>query len=504
MNVPDPAFVPAKAPADTLAMPLLTSRNYRCQCGQPVYFRNSACLTCGTALGYQCDQNLVLPLMPALAATVSAARLGPLPFGAVQPMLWQVWQSMAAGTSPNAAPRKALYQNPAHAPPPLQLQDLPNQQSAPLPLQAPPPGSNVPPCAEPPLALEPLMNAIDHACAGASGVSAPGAVLVPALYKRCTNLATPAACNWLVDARDPHDFCRACRLNRTIPDLMDASHPDSGYLWGLVEAAKRRLVSSLIALHLPVASRVSEDPKRGLMFDLLRSSAAVPQVMTGHDAGLITLNVDEADDAKREQVRQVMHEPYRTLLGHFRHEVGHYYWDRLIQGTPWLDGFHALFGDESLNYAQALQRNYTDGPPSDWPHRFVSAYASVHPWEDWAECWAHYMHMRDAVDTARGFGLMSSLDTAGADLEFTPFTLDALWRPDNASAVDFLAFLNHWSRLTMLLNQMSRSMGQPDFYPFTVPVPVVAKLHFIHEVVTARQWESSEGAAIQPARFKAA
>ena len=524
MNVSDLAFVPVQPPADTLAMPLLTSRNYRCQCGQPVYFRNSACLTCGTALGYQCDQNQVLPLMPALADTVAAAQLDLPPFGALQPVLWQVWQSTAAGSGPDAAFAAAaaaavatgagagaiFYQDPAQAPPPLQLQDLPGQQATP-PLQAPPPDTNAPPLGEPsPLPPEPPLKGGDHAFAGESGVSSvfgcfePVSSQVPALYKRCTNLATPAACNWLIAAQDPHDFCRACRLNRTIPDLMDTRHPDNGYLWGLVEAAKRRLVSSLIALGLPVASRVSEDPQRGLMFDLLRSSAAVPHVMTGHDSGLITLNVDEADDAKREQVRQAMREPYRTLLGHFRHEVGHYYWDRLIQGTPWLDDFHTLFGDESLNYAQALQRHYTEGPSSDWPHRFVSAYASTHPWEDWAECWAHYMHMRDAVDTARGFGLMSSLDTAGADLEFTPFTLTALWRPDDPSAADFLAFMNHWSRLTMLLNQMSRSMGQPDFYPFTVPVPVVAKLHFIHEVIVARQWEAADVAAVQPALRMAA
>jgi len=479
MNAPDSAFVPDKPPTDQLAMPLLTSRNYRCHCGQPVYFRNSACLTCGTALGYQCEQNQVLPLMPALADTVAAAQLGAPLFGAVQPMLWQVWQPMAVESSPTASPSAFYYQDPALTQPPLQLQDLPGQQSAPPPL------------------LQPSGNRSNHAFNNApnapSGFNGfePPCQTVPALYKRCTNLATPAACNWLVAANDPHDFCRACRLNRTIPDLMDASHPDSGYLWGLVETAKRRLVSSLIALHLPVASRVSEDPKRGLMFDLLRGATAANPVMTGHNSGLITLNVDEADDPTREHVRKAMHEPYRTLLGHFRHEVGHYYWDRLIQGTHWLDGFHELFGDESLNYAQALQRNYTDGAASNWPHQFVSAYASMHPWEDWAECWAHYMHMRDAVDTARGFGLMSSLDMAGADLEFTPFTIEALWRPNDAGAADFLAFLNHWSRLVMLLNQMSRSMGQSDFYPFTVPAPVLAKLHFIHEVVSSRDWEAA-------------
>ena len=300
-------------------------------------------------------------------------------------------------------------------------------------------------------------------------------------YKRCLNLSTPAACNWLIGAEDPHGMCRACRLNRTIPDLADANQPDNGYLWGRVELAKRRLVSSLITLGLPVASRMSEDPERGLVFDFLRSPINGPHVMTGHDTGLITLNVDEADDAKREAVRKALREPYRTLLGHFRHEVGHYYWDRLVAGTPWLDGFHQLFGDESMNYLGALRRNYEEGPPADWPLHFVSAYASTHPWEDWAECWAHYLHMRDTVDTALSFGLSVEL----LDLEFTPFTIDAVYQPEHAGAEQFLAFLNHWTRLTTLLNEMSRSMGQPDFYPFVLPRDVVAKLHFIHLLVTS-------------------
>jgi hypothetical protein len=238
--------------------------------------------------------------------------------------------------------------------------------------------------------------------------------------------------------------------------------PDNGYLWGLIELAKRRLVSSLILLGLPVASRMSEDTERGMMFDFLRSPVNGPHIMTGHNTGLITLNVDEADDAKREAVRKAMREPYRTLLGHFRHEVGHYYWDRLVAGTAWMDGFHELFGDETLDYKASLQRNYEEGPPADWPLHFVSAYASTHPWEDWAECWAHYLHMRDAIDTALSFGL--SVDRF--DLEFTPFTLDALHQPEHPEAEQFLAFLNHWTRLTTMLNEMSRSMGQPDFYPF--------------------------------------
>lgn len=384
-------------------LPLLASRNYRCQCGQPVFFRNSQCLACGTPLGYDCERATLLPLVPInLPGAENGSEAIPL---------WQAWQ-VACATADNRA----------------------GQGGSP-----------------------------------------------DLLYKRCLNLSTPAACNWLIGADDPHDRCRACRLNRTIPDLADANHPDNGYLWGRVELAKRRLVSSLITLGLPVASRLSEDTARGLVFDFLRSPTNGPHVMTGHDTGLITLNLDEADDAKREAVRKAMREPYRTLLGHFRHEVGHYYWDRLVAGTPWLDDFHHLFGDESINYLDALKRNYENGPPADWPLHFVSAYASTHPWEDWAECWAHYLHMRDTVDTALGFGLR----VEQLDLEFTPFTIDAVYQPDHPEAGQFLAFLNHWTRLTTLLTEMSRSMGQPDFYPFVLPRDVVAKLHFIHLVVTS-------------------
>ena len=302
-------------------------------------------------------------------------------------------------------------------------------------------------------------------------------------YTRCANLATPAACNWLVpmtEEQAPQTLCQACRLNRTIPDLNDAAHPDNGVLWGRIELAKRRLFSSLLALGLPVAS-LTEDPVRGIAFDLLRSPDGGPPVMTGHKAGLITLNLQEADDAVREAVRTAMREPYRTLLGHFRHEMGHYYWDRLVSGTSWMEGFRALFGDETQDYAACLQKNYREGPPAQWWLHYVSAYASTHAWEDWAECWAHYLHMRDTVDTALSFGL--SLEQF--DLEFTPFTIAAVYQPEHAGAKQFLAFLNHWTRLTTLLNEMSRSMGQPDFYPFVLPRDVVAKLHFIHLLVVS-------------------
>ena len=317
-------------------------------------------------------------------------------------------------------------------------------------------------------------------------------------YGRCLNLTTPAACNWLVPSTDAFGsttgLCRACQLNHQIPDLNDPEHRDNGRLWGLVELAKRRLVSALMVLGLPVASKLTEDPEHGLMFDFLRSDSEGGHVMTGHDTGLITISLVEADDATREAARQAMHEPYRTLLGHFRHEVGHYYWDRLVWGTDWMEGFHTLFGDETTDYAEALQRHYENGPAVDWQQHYVSAYASTHPWEDWAECWAHYLHMRDTVDTASSFGLSAKK----MQLEFTPFAIDALYQPKHPKAKRFLAFLNDWTRLTTLLNEMSRSMGQPDFYPFVLPREVVAKLHFIHLLVTAAG-ESSQTAAMAAA-----
>ncbi|HAB17460.1 MAG TPA: hypothetical protein DCE44_13540, partial [Verrucomicrobiales bacterium] len=188
---------------------------------------------------------------------------------------------------------------------------------------------------------------------------------------------------------------------------------------------------------------------------------------------------EEADDAAREKVRAEMHEPYRTLLGHFRHEVGHYYWDRLIAGTKWLKPFQGVFGDEQLDYQTALRRNYEGGPPGDWPQRHVSSYASVHPWEDWAETWAHYLHMLDSLNTALGFGLEAD------DLEFDaePFRADSLFDPQATDAERFLALLNSWVELTAVLNELSRSMGQPDLYPFVLSKPAVKKLHFVHTVV---------------------
>jgi len=297
-----------------------------------------------------------------------------------------------------------------------------------------------------------------------------------AFWKRCENFDSPAGCNWLVAADDAEPLCRSCRLNRTIPSLDD---PDNCRWWQLIENAKRRLVAQLLNLGLPVASKVSEDPERGVMFDLLRSPKEGPRVLTGHASGLITLNIEEADDSVRERTRHQMREPYRTLLGHFRHEIGHYYWDRLVWDTPWLEKFRDLFGDERQDYAAALKRNYEQGPPPNWADRHISSYASVHPWEDWAESWAHYLHVVDSLDTALRFGLR------GEDVEqaVEPFTVEDLYDPEAPDAQRVVLLVNSWVQLTTVLNELARSMGQHDFYPFVMSRPVLRKIHFIQMIV---------------------
>jgi hypothetical protein len=296
-----------------------------------------------------------------------------------------------------------------------------------------------------------------------------------ALYRRCANLSTAAACNWLFPAHNNGEFCTACSLNRTIPDL---SVPENPERWRKVETAKRRLVAQLISLGLEVIPK-TVDEETGLAFDFIGVDLEGKPPTTGHANGLITLNIEEADDAHREAVRIQMHEPYRTLLGHFRHEVGHYYWDRLIAETSWQEGFRALFGDERASYADALDHHYQHGAPSDWQQNFVSAYATMHPWEDWAETWAHYLHMMDAVDTALGFG-MSAREM---ELDYQPFPLETLYDPQHPGGPAFLSFVNAWIELAGMLNELSRSMGQPDFYPFALPPAVITKLHFIHLVI---------------------
>jgi hypothetical protein len=313
-------------------------------------------------------------------------------------------------------------------------------------------------------------------------------------WRRCANFTTAAGCNWMVpmprEGDDPSftthglapGFCLSCSATRTIPDQ---SVESNGVLWRKLELAKRRLLSQLLVLGLPVVTRHA-DPISGLAFDFLSSVPGGPHVLTGHEQGLITLNAEEAEDVVRERIRAEMREPYRTLVGHFRHEIGHYYWDRLVFPTPWLDDFRTLFGDERADYASALRTHYENGPPADWGNRCVTGYASAHPWEDWAETWAHYLHMADAADTAMSFGV----DAQNVELASDLFEFADLWKPDHPGAAKFLDFLNGWVRLTNVLNELSRSMGQPDYYPFVLPRAAVGKLQFIHQIVTEQRLQA--------------
>ena len=327
-----------------------------------------------------------------------------------------------------------------------------------------------------PLGYEPILGDLRSLQAGVlPGTWRPTGDSVEQDYRRCANLQTPAECNWIIPADDDHALCLACRLNRTTPDPNDA---DNARYWRAVENEKRRLISQLLGLELPVVPK-ADDPQNGLAFDLLRSPAEGPQVMTGHASGLITINIEEADDLKRQQTKTAMNERYRTLLGHFRHEIGHYYWDRLIRDTPWLEPFRALFGDERADYAESLKANYEGKYPADWQQHFISRYASCHPWEDWAETWAHYLHIVDSLDTAVSHGLRVDL----FEMKVDHFSLDDLYDPQHPDASRSLQLLNGWMEMIAILNRLARSLGQPDFYPFEMPRAVVKKLHFISLVI---------------------
>ncbi|MDF7813149.1 putative zinc-binding peptidase [Hymenobacter sp. YC55] len=293
-------------------------------------------------------------------------------------------------------------------------------------------------------------------------------------YTYCHN-HTEQACNWLVPAGNATPFCTACALNHTIPNL---EQPEHRARWQRLEVAKHRLVYSLLRMGLPVVSK-AVDPERGLWFDFLAdpNKEGGERVMTGHDEGLITINIAEADDIEREMARKAMAEMYRTLLGHFRHEVGHYYWDRLIDNTLHLTEFRALFGDEQEDYGEALKRHYAQGPPTDWAQHFISSYASSHPWEDWAETWAHYLHIVDTLQTAHAFGL--SVNPVVAE---THQHLQATIEEEPYEQDDFQRIMDQWLPLTFAMNSLNRSMGQPDSYPFIIRPAVVEKMSFIHRV----------------------
>jgi len=307
-------------------------------------------------------------------------------------------------------------------------------------------------------------------------------------FRQCANYAIENVCNWMIDADESDSgLCCSCELNLIIPNL---SSDKNRVLWYRVESAKRRLLYTLMGLDLPVVGR-RRDPEHGLAFEFMEDQPQHPEfsdplprgnsVITGHRTGIITINLAEADPSAREHIREAMGEQYRTLLGHFRHESGHYYWDRLVKDTPWLEQFRALFGDERGDYDSALATYYASGAAPDWQTYFISAYASAHPWEDWAETWAHYLHMVDTLETASDFdfaihGRFVSHPAAGA-------IRTGQSAPPAAGGTPFDTLLTDWSRLTEAMNAVNRSMGMPDPYPFMLSARPVAKLKFVHQLI---------------------
>lgn len=298
--------------------------------------------------------------------------------------------------------------------------------------------------------------------------------------KRCQNGVNHNVCNWLLPASATAVLCVACRMNRTIPDLSaDRNH----MLWARMEMAKRRLIYTLLRLGISLPTK-KDDAKNGLAFDIV-STLANPTVTTGHLNGVITVNLEEADDSYRQFNRQQLGENSRTLLGHFRHESAHYLWQRNLSELAWDDplrlAFRERFGDEWTDYAAALSTYYQNGAPGDWEKHCITAYASSHPWEDWAETWAHYLQIIDGLETCESLGIQVQfialpLVILPVESGALPAVLPAMPAEDG----EFLAWLQRWMCLSTVLNEISCSLGEPALYPFVISVKAAQKLRLAH------------------------
>jgi hypothetical protein len=303
-------------------------------------------------------------------------------------------------------------------------------------------------------------------------------------YRQCHNHTTRNACNFAVPASDPNRLCVSCRLTRVLPDL---SQPENPERWYRMEVAKRRLFYTLAKLGL-LSTHPPDGSADGPNFEVL---ADLPgqQVMTGHRGGVITLNVMEADDTERVRLRVEMHEPYRTLLGHLRHESGHYYWDRLIDEAGRAERFREVFGDERADYNQALADHYArGGAMPNWQASHVSAYASAHPWEDWAETWAHYLHMVDLLETAAWYNTRLAIPGNGGEIE-------EVINPLETGQPDFNVLVDQWVPVTLLVNSLNRSLGQEDAYPFALSSGALEKLRYVHDVICETRMQARQPAA---------
>lgn len=288
----------------------------------------------------------------------------------------------------------------------------------------------------------------------------PAAALESGMPLLCKNAIEYDVCNWLAQGENSA-YCISCILNETIPNLME---PTRRHWWQSLENAKRRLLYSILRLRLPIIGK-DEDPQ-GLAFQFIEDQRTNPEVgeelvTTGHLDGLITINIAEADLVNRALTRQFTGELYRTLLGHFRHESGHYYFNKLICNDSMRAQFRDLFGDETVSYDLALDKYYAEKSFLAFDPNLISHYAQSHPLEDWAEVWAHYLHMIDTLETAKDYGLHQG------SIRFD----------------DFEETLFKWSELTLLLNSLNRSMGLEDAYPFVLSELALRKLRFVHDLI---------------------
>ena len=293
-------------------------------------------------------------------------------------------------------------------------------------------------------------------------------------YKYCKN-EQYGICNWLLPKHAPNNFCSACQLNRTIANLSVDQNFEN---WRHLEVAKHRLIYQLQKIGFDLQSKMTSDA--GICFDFIAKNDD-PDIMTGHADGVITILIREADSTFREQARKELREPYRTLIGHLRHEVGHYFWNLLIRSDfDALQRFRTIFGNEENNYNDALQSYYRNGAPKNWRQYFISEYATSHPWEDWAETWAHYLHIMDMVETAHFFGLEVTDKTISQNLRvtstFDPYTIG-----------DFETIVRVCIPISYAVNSINRAMGISDVYPFVITSPVINKMKFIHELLLPKR-----------------
>ena len=281
---------------------------------------------------------------------------------------------------------------------------------------------------------------------------------------RCLNAAW--GCNWVVPAGSANSWCRACQLTRGRPD---ESRPDAVEAWMAAEGAKRRLVHQLDELGLPIDIRSASVPD-GLAFDLVYLPGTGG--ITGHLDGIVTLDLAETEEHHRDDLRRRLGEPFRTVIGHLRHEIGHHYWNRLIGQSNELGGFRRLFGDDRVDYADAIGQHYST-VTGDWDSaRFVTAYAASHPLEDWAETFAHYLHIVDAVDTAVAHDLI-------------PPGRTGLLVADAIGTLEFADVLDAWRPVNDAFNAIAEALGAPAVYPFQPMGAVVDKLTFVHRQIAA-------------------